>query len=145
MESKGLLNSIIKRPTTADHSLNPELSCTNDKIKVTFTDGCLKQEIITYSHGKIVYLYIVYELKLSPYLQNNDFAIKKCLFRAFQITKNADCHKYSYSEYDIGLDVCLYFSLPDGSDFSKNVIIFGVDISSSAHIDNKRKGYLNCW
>ena len=33
----------------------------------------------------------------------------------------------------------LYFhSLPDGS-MGKNVIIFGVDMSSSVHIDNKEK------
>ena len=30
------------------------------------------------------------------------------------------------------------FSLPDGS-VGKNVIIFGVDMNSSVHIDNKKK------
>ena len=36
----------------------------------------------------------------------------------------------------------LYFhSLPDGS-MGKNVIIFGVDMSSSVHIDNKKKDIL---
>ena len=34
--------------------------------------------------------------------------------------------------------MCSEFSLPDGS-VGKNVIIFGVEMSSSVHIDNKRK------
>ena len=34
--------------------------------------------------------------------------------------------------------MCSEFSLPDGS-VGKNVIIFGVEMSSAVHIDNKRK------
>ena len=37
--------------------------------------------------------------------------------------------------------MCSEFSLLDGS-MGKNVIMFGVDISSSAHIDNKKKDIL---
>ena len=37
--------------------------------------------------------------------------------------------------------MCSEFSLPDGS-MGKNVIIFGVDMSSSVHIDNKKKYFL---
>ena len=33
------------------------------------------------------------------------------------------------------------FSLPDGS-VGKNVIVFGADMSSSVHIDNKKKDIL---
>ena len=40
--------------------------------------------------------------------------------------------------YDIGFDSNLGFSLPHGS-LGKNVIIFGADMSSSVHIDNKKK------
>ena len=29
--------------------------------------------------------------------------------------------------------------------FGRNVIIFGVDMSSSANIDNKKKISFNCW
>ena len=38
-------------------------------------------------------------------------------------------------------DSCLEFSFTDGS-MGKNIIIFGADISSSVHIDNKNKGIL---
>ena len=47
--------------------------------------------------------------------------------------------KYKYSGYGIRFNVCGRFSLPDGSGFGKNVIIFVDDTSSSVHIDNKKK------
>ena len=45
----------------------------------------------------------------------------------------------SYSGYGIGFDACGSFSLSDDSGFGKNVLIFGSDMSSSVHIDNKKK------
>ena len=32
-----------------------------------------------------------------------------------------------------------------GNGVGRNVIIFGVDVSSSPHIDNKKKKYFNSW
>ena len=57
-------------------------------------------------------------------------------FRSVKLTKNADLNKYKYRIYSIGFDSRSRFSLPDGS-MGKNVIIFGVDMSSSVLIDNK--------
>ena len=57
------------------------------------------------------------------------------------LTKNADPDKYVYSGYGIGFNLCWEFSLTDGS-VDKNIIIFGVDMSSSVHIGNKRKNIL---
>ena len=57
------------------------------------------------------------------------------------MTKTADINKYGYSGYGIGFDRRSSFSFPDGG-FSQNVLIFGVDMSSSAHIDNKKKDIL---
>ena len=58
-----------------------------------------------------------------------------------KLTKNADPDKYSYSGYGIGFDTHQYHSLPDGS-VGKNAIIFGVDMSSFVHVDNKGKDIL---
>ena len=52
------------------------------------------------------------------------------------MTKNADIEKYGYSGYGIGFDRRSAFSFPSGG-FDQNVLIFGVDMSCSAHIDNK--------
>ena len=58
-----------------------------------------------------------------------------------KLTKNADLDKYNYSGYGIGFDSFSDFSLPDGI-MGKNAIIFGADMSSSVHVDNKRKNIL---
>ena len=60
------------------------------------------------------------------------------LFGINTLTKNADIEKYGYSGFGIGFDRRSSFSFPGGG-FGQNVLIFGVDMSSSAHIDNKKK------
>ena len=45
---------------------------------------------------------------------------------------------YGYSGYRIGFDGRSSFSFP-GNGFGQNVLIFGVDMTFSAHIDNKKK------
>ena len=57
-------------------------------------------------------------------------------FGAVTLTKNADIDKYGYSGYGIGFDRRSSFSfLSDG--FGQNILVFGVDMSSSAHIFEK--------
>ena len=58
-----------------------------------------------------------------------------------KLTRNADPDKYVYSGYGIRFDSGSEFSLPDGS-VSKNVIVFGVDMTLFVHIDNKNKDIL---
>ena len=50
-------------------------------------------------------------------------------------------YKYKYSGYGTGFDRRSSFSFLGGG-FGQNVLIFGVDMSSSAHIDNKKKDIL---
>ena len=69
---------------------------------------------------------------------NNDPTVKNCLFGAVTLTKNSDIEKYGYSGYWIGFDRRSSYSFPVGG-FGQNVLIFGADMSSSAHIDNKKK------
>ena len=90
--------------------------------------------MLTYTHKKIVNIYIVYELGASS-SRVNDPALKNCLFVAATLTKNANIDKYGYSGYGIWFDRRGSFSFPSGV-FGQNVIIFGVDMSFSAHIDN---------
>ena len=67
--------------------------------------------------------------------------IKNCLFGAVTLTKNADIDKYRYSGYGIGFDRTSSFSFPGGG-FRQNIIILGVYMNSSTHIDNKGKDTL---
>ena len=58
--SKGLSAESIKPPTTSDNNLTPALSYYCNKTRVKFTGSCLKQRKISYTHGKVVNIYIVY-------------------------------------------------------------------------------------
>ena len=56
------------------------------------------------------------------------------------IVKNSDRKKYVYTGYRIAFDGKGSWSF--SNDFVKNVIIFGVDSSSSSHTDNLKNDFL---
>ena len=56
------------------------------------------------------------------------------------MTKNNDIDKYKYYGYGIGFDGKGKFSVGNG--FDRNCIIIGIDMSSSEHVDNKKKDIL---
>ena len=58
-KSKGLSSESFKAISTSDNSLNPTLNYYNTKIREKFTGDCLKQQKITYNHGKVVNIYII--------------------------------------------------------------------------------------
>ena len=60
------------------------------------------------------------------------------MFGAVKSTKNADPEKYEYGGYGIRFDARSQFSWADDS-WCKNLVIFGVDNSSSVHVDNKKR------
>ena len=139
-QSKGLSDETIKPPAISDDSLTPLIDYLGNKITVRFTGSSLKQVNISYTHRRIVKIYIVYELGASS-SHNNDPTLKHCLFGAVTLTKNAYIDKYVYSGYGIGFDRRSRFSFPGGP-FGQNVLIFGAGISSSVHIANKKKDIL---
>ena len=110
------------------------------KKGVKIFGSCLKQPKISYIHGKVVNIYIVYELGTSS-SHNNDLTLKNCLFGAVTLTKNPDIDKWGYSGYGTGFDRRSSFSFSGGR-FGQNAIIFGTDMSFSAHIDNTIKDIL---
>ena len=138
-KSKGLSDENITAPTTSDYKLNPQLSYFGTKARLEFRGSYLKQDKSTFNNGKIVNIYIVYELD-KIYVKTNPTLVN-CLFAAVSITKNADIDKNKYSGYGNGFDRSGVYLLHDGS-FGRNVIIFGVNMSSSVHVDNKRKDIL---
>ena len=87
-KSKGLSNESIKAISTSDNSFNPTLSYYGTKIRVKFSRGYLKQPKISYTHGKVVNIYVVYKLGASS-SNDSDPTLKHCLFGAVTLTKNA--------------------------------------------------------
>ena len=58
-KSKGLSDERFNSNTASNYKITPELSYYGTKIKVEFKGSCLKQDNVTYNHGKIVNIYIV--------------------------------------------------------------------------------------
>ena len=63
---------------------------------------------------------------------------QKFFFGAVSLTKNTDIDKNKYSGYGVGFYSHGFFSHPSGGT-GRNVIIFGVDMSLSTKIDNRKK------
>ena len=61
-------------------------------------------------------------------------------FGGVKLTENFDIDYYKYSGYGIGFDRKGTFSFGNGS--GSNIIIFGVDMSSSPHTDNNKNDIL---
>ena len=129
MSEKNIEN-ITKSDSNFDHHLLPDIN---------FNGHFLINNISI--PKKVTNLYICYTLNPQLRNLNTDFKLGNCLFESVKITKNADRDKCKYSGYGIGFDFRSEFLFTDGS-FEKNVIIFGTDMSSSVHIDSKRKDVL---
>ena len=83
---------------------------------------------------KIAHFCIVYDWDIWPKILLRNFTLKNYLFGATIIVKNSDKEKYVYSGYVIAIDRRDEWSF--GSNYARNIMISGVDNSSSSHTDN---------
>ena len=141
-KSKGLSDEKINSIKKTDYGLNPYLDFHDiNKIRVKFNGDCLKQDHPTLLfHDEIINFYIVYEITDNSNVSSHQ-TLENCLFGIVKLTENADFDKYRYSSYGIGFDRKGFFSHPSGGT-GRNVIMFGVDMSSSTKIDNGKKDIL---
>ena len=72
------------------------------KTRVKFTGSCLQQPKVSYTHDKMVNIYIVYELGASS-SHSDDPTLENSLFGAVTLTKNADIDKHVYSAMELDL------------------------------------------
>ena len=121
-QSKGLSDERINSIKTPNYTITPNINYYGTKTRVEFNGSCLKQDKVTFNHGKVVSIYIVYEISKSINI-NNYPTLENCLFGAVNLTKNADIDMYKYFGYGIGFDRHGSFSFP-GSGLGQNVIIF---------------------
>ena len=71
----------------------------------------MKQDKVTFNHGKVVSIYIIYEI--SRRINISDYpTLKNCLFGVVTLTKNTDINKCKYSGYESGFDSHGNFSFP---------------------------------
>ena len=102
-----------------------------------------QNEAIIPNNNNVMDIYFVYKLDPISSTRNIDYTIQNALFGAMKITKNTDYSKNDYTGYGLCFD--------EGGEFShtvrqgnfnrttsaENVIIFGVDTSSSIHATNR--------
>ena len=99
--SKGLSYERINSVSTSNCSVTSFLDYYGTKARVGFSGSCLKQDKITYTYGKVVNIYIIYEISKS--INISDYpTLENCLFGTVSLTKNADIDRYEYSGYGIG-------------------------------------------
>ena len=117
---------------------SPTLLNKNNRLGVTFNGKYIKQNKLGYAHGKIVNLYIAYELK-NRRVDSPDFTAQNGLFGAVKITKNENSLHYKYEGYGICFDGESSFSFGKNVIIfgNKNVIIFGVNNSNGSHSTNQ--------
>ena len=72
------------------------------------------------------------------YVDSSDPTLKNSLFSLVKLLKNVDIDKCKYSGYSFLCDMKGTLGFP-ATRFGRNVIIFGVDMSLFANIDNKKK------
>ena len=146
-QSKGLPDGKIDSPgTSSSNDQAPTLEYGGAEIRLKFKGDSLRQNKVTYNYGKIVNIYIFYEIS-STFTGRKSFTLKNSLFGAVKITQNADISKHNYSGYGIVFDSKGNFLHADGT-YGVNVIIFGADLSSSARANNSgwKRFYLrNKW
>ena len=77
--SKGLSDEKSNSIKTYNHSITPKSSYYGTKTRVEFNGSCLKQDMVTFKYGKIVNIYIFYEI--SENINISDFpTLENCLF-----------------------------------------------------------------
>ena len=135
-KSKGLSDETIKTV----NNLHPSANYVNEKLRLKLEGSCLAQTKTTYAHKSIVNIYIVYEIGATT-RNSDDPKLTNSLFGAVTLVKNSDFSKIGNTGYGIGFDRGTTFSFR-GDGFGYNVLIFGVDMSSLSHIDNKKKDIL---
>ena len=138
-KSKGLSDETVKPPSTSHDSLAPALRHYGTKAKVKFDGSCFKQDKITFTHGKLVYIYIIYEIivlsltTMIPHQETLCLVQLDYLKMVIVISTNILVMVLDLKDEEL-------FHFPMG-DFVV-IWIFGVNISSSVHTDNMRKDIL---
>ena len=95
---------------------------------------CLKQEKVTLADKKVVNIYITRDEFVAIYM-SHWFLVRKVLFRADKLTKNADTNNYSYLGYGIGFDAHRKPTFSDWSRLRKNVKISTIKIKTFCPTD----------
>ena len=116
----------------------------DDRMYVYLSGNHFQQnKVIIPNNDNVINIYCVYEIQPISSSRDTTFTVQNSLFGAMEITKNTDTSKYNYKGYGICFDEGGTFShrITEGgfshTTIGRNVIIFGADMSFSAHATNR--------
>ena len=118
--------------SASNYSISPELTHYGTKAGVKLSGSCLKQDKTTHNHRTILNIYTVYQTSKNYNISSYP-TLEICLFEAVSLTKHVDIDQYKYSGFDRKGELSF------GNGFGRNCIIFGANISSFVHANNKTK------
>ena len=78
LKSKGLSDERINSIKTPNHSITSNLNYYGTRTRAEFNGNCLKQGKVTFNDGKVVNIYIVYEISKSINMSNY-LTLENCL------------------------------------------------------------------
>ena len=131
--NKNVLNSVQNTKSVA-----PDIKNINGHLYVSFNGNYFEQDPITIPNN-VINIYVVYKLDPISSTRNTEYTIQNALFGTTNITENTGSSKNNYKRHGLCFD--------EGGEFghtvkqgnfnrttnAKNVIVFGVDTSSSIH------------
>ena len=140
-ESKGLFNEKVVSTKIENTDFSPQVYYYSDEIGIKFNNDFLKKESILYEQKQIANIYVVYER--SSYIISSTISFHNCLLGAITVTRNGniDTNKHKYSGYGLAFSSKTYLHKDSGKR-AYDLIIFGADLSSSAHAENKKNNVL---
>ena len=102
-----------------------------------------QNKVVIPNNNNVINIYVAYKLDPISSTRNTDYTIQNASFGAMKITKNTDSSKNNYTGYGLCFDEGGEFGHTvrqgnfDCTTNAKNVIIFGIDMSSSIHVTNR--------
>ena len=90
----------INSMRTPNHSITPNFDYYGTEARAEFNGSRLKQGSVTFNHGRVVNIYIVYEISKSVSISDYP-TLENCLFGAVSFTKNTNIDRSKYSGYGI--------------------------------------------
>ena len=135
--------AFLKRTDFDDKPKNLNKNVTSNKTKYveaekTITD--LRSKVTQISKKGYEFLLGRMYFPENEAYHNFQVFAQNCLFGTVKLTRNADKSEFTYNAQDIAFDGKGYWSLDN--DTAYNVVNFGVDNSSSSHIDNPKNNFL---
>ena len=135
-KSKGLSEeNMMKTLHVITNSIH-NLSFFGTKSRVEFNGSCLKLDKITYVHGKVLKIYIVYE-KSRKFNNSNYPKLENCLFGAVILTRNADIDTSSHTVstfVDKPWESCIFRT---SAVTGKSSIVFSLRINAGGFLGKK--------